>query len=503
MPTTAATDLQLRNAGFTLVLDRTTLYTHKRYPGFMFKIVTDIDQAMACGGVMHFSSKRRVMTLGYDMFQANAAGQLGNYGRFSALKRTVRKDAATITYATNFNYAPGVGAFRREYSTRLEAITPVWNATTHATDVYYVGVITKASRGIIVDRRSLSATGADLNTSLTMVKLAGYTYVGDAGYQILDSPLISDIVVAGMTLTEPEVMGYIAMGITVKKRTWLEAAKPKFIEGLVAEGVDDEIIARHEAAFDAEIAEIGAAAVVPDELVFHVANSASNTVHFTHVRPVSGVRILAGQNAGTGSATGATLQAFTAPNVVGEPGYVGTNADATAQAALRAGVISQLVNIGGNRNVGGVPVPQVLTRDTPLDNFLIIPTGAANASAFRLTSVPYESVSLAVGQDFPASQIFGAFGPKVGPRLLTPPAGVLDLKNRIEVDLGVSSTLAGGVSAFPGGTAEEDAESVGDKIYKAIGEATNDLEEAKIGLLPFTYFVAKTSNDIVQRVKQR
>lgn len=496
MPMTAATSAEMLTMGFVKILGRVTLYRHARYPGFLFKQVPTIEEAIACGGTFVSSEKRNVLTFGYDLAQAVAAGQHGNFGKLSRCRQTVRPEEPSIAYGTNMAYGPSQVAIRSEFSVRTICDLPIW-INAHGVNPLVVGIISKASRGLIVDARGKAIPVGEELASCAPAKVSSYAYNGDADYDTLTAARNSAILPPGVSLTECLLSGYISMAIPVKKKEWLLGAKAPLIAKLTAQGVDKSIIDRYGPAMDAVAATIPADAMIADELVFHACVSADNSVHFTPKRPACTLKAALPFTSIHLGYPGNMYRRAKRMQVAGDPPrYV--FGDAPTIATMRA-TLTDTITIPGNRNIDGIPVPQMKPAATQLAAALPIASGELTPDSFALSSVPYAKVKLAEGFEVDVSSVFGAFGPLAGPTRLATPAGVLDLSDRLEQDVGTAIVMTSGAKSIPAGTKEENVEAAVEAASIAMSEAAAALSENI--LLPFTYFVTKTNASIMENVK--
>lgn len=127
---------ELTAAGYTKLDGKVSLYSHSAFPGVLFKVVSTIEQALACGGIAASSPQRTVAYIGRAARAVYDRAQLGLLYLPSGMG--VTKGGRAIPYgATNLTLNSVVYA--------VNAYAPIVFLDT----AFVMGVLTKARDGLL------------------------------------------------------------------------------------------------------------------------------------------------------------------------------------------------------------------------------------------------------------------------------------------------------------------------------------------------------------------
>lgn len=151
---------ELTAAGYTKLIDKVSLYSHSAFPGLLFKVVSTVEQALACGGIAASSPTRTVAYIGRAARAVYDKSQLGILYLPSGMGYT--KGGRTILYgAVNLTMNSVVYA--------VNAYAPIVFLDT----AFVMGVVTKARDGLLYNVASGVVPTVNFNPAFPSTSSAG------------------------------------------------------------------------------------------------------------------------------------------------------------------------------------------------------------------------------------------------------------------------------------------------------------------------------------------
>lgn len=468
---------KLLQAGFVLKTGRSTIYTHARYPGWLFKSVDDVESALSCGGIMIFgTSGVRTAYFGRTAENVASAGRLGSWARGSNSASAPFRGIG-VQESNSMRYECREGSF---LLTSYDAFTPDFGSFAG-----FVGVISKATAGFIVD------TG-------TVARYPAWDITSRSGAPISfpsSSPTIeADWFTTGVTSQWVSlVSGFIAYEWNLNKRSWLAGARTE----LLSKMTDAKIKSAYSDALAELITEIPANGMVTDG------------IRFTFGYSGGVVSIAPGGRAGGWKDYRAiwspfhAIQQFAPPDPVnGYPDpYTNTDMNTTAPVTMFAATDCEVLTDGDGWSV--VPGFHVTATTTAVEYGAGADgTLAIDGPFFSPGAVPYGSCILAMTQKIPLSGIVACLFPGSKPIAAdwsTLPT--LDLSSRVEKEI---MSQSGNLAPFAVPAVDQANETV---VSARLTTAVADIAGEQTRLLavlpyltPFTAFVVEASVKLDQKV---
>lgn len=460
--------------GYVLRPGTQSLFTHSRYPGWLFKMVPDIESALSCGGIMvDGGGGTRIAYLGSTAMNNASKGLLGSWTKMTQelpvpMGLVQRLDDSNVTQAW-----AEVGV----------VITTPSQVVGSFPDSFFLGVITKASCGFLVDRAiSTEAIGLVPNFTRTTRK-GSIPFTGSyTGSPVLTGRLFDDRLVAA----NPFVTGFIRYNWNIGKKDWLARAR-----GPLAAAIPEEPIrALYDTALTELVAETPADAMVTDGV--HFTFGLVGTKIHVCASPRTGILDLQARTASFAALTGTVRSAPAQgpfPNIVQTVTRVRAYfpSDCFIADGALAGSICPAVTVADVNGYDGPgatgPSVWVLAGKNG--------TGAVNSQRpfFSPLACPYKAVRLIQTAEVPMSGIFAALFPASGPASLTfEGMTVLDLTDRVDEELN-SPTPGRPLTAGPTSTPSEISTAANFALQEVMGNELALRETLRL-MSPFTNFVA-------------
>lgn len=477
-------------AGFSLVPGRNNLFVHSRYPGFLFRLVASIDQAIACGGILVRGNDVQVMHFGLDLISVAKNDTIGSWSRPSAFRKEVNDKTSPIIYQWE--------TFRKIEYAACDFIASAFERTAAIVDGSYIGVISRADRGLIVDfgfKAGIAAVDHVVPVS------SRYPTTNPSGRWV-DSANGS----LKISMRLATVSGYISQSIEFDAKKFLAAAQSGFLDAIDA---PDSVKSSYRGAYDKMMAAVEGEKTYDCFDVYPYVSASSQSVTFGvtrrrlaaytfdqtmgYVRDENDSALLINARAGRHHNVMRTTQLDAgATDPLSE---IAKRRDALAQRS--AWVMPHEQHIHGHHFPLYVPVGF----NTPANS---VKTGALEGTTFRavapgrvfpLDSVPVVRVELLPGQKLPASSLFAKVGPRVGPALDVKQDDEESIADRIERDIaGAVGTLR--APTVPTADANGDGiptntelEIEGTKALNSLRSAEEVLRRQTVYLPPMSKFV--------------
>jgi len=425
----------------------TSLYTNPRYPGFLFKAVDTIAQALAAGGVlMHAPTsvhKRSLMYLGLTFERTYHAGKLGEFGRYASFTGTPVREIQQPPSKMPILETVQDGSKSIDWANLL--ITP---HTTDWTDLggeyHFIAVVSRADEGFLLDHH-VRYVDPIAEPAVAMEVLINredqYLYstgVAPTGNETKEVICWRDTV--KLTQYVPSLSGYIAVNVPFDKKTWMNQNRAYYNQQLVTDGVDQDAIDIYMDAYDATMATMTGSSYDAFVLYPQAVMDTSQTVEIiasVNWTPKKKIREKRTSNpnypsnsvggayriGGPTTSLNMTLGAQEMGNIYQLPWEI--SFDSKPMPFYR------LVQSGGDAQIG-----EELSQSTefwPNQNGVRAqshPMDVPSSNAFSLASVPYVDVRLFAKETIKASTLFGPISPLVRPAAT--PAGTLDLSTRMD-----------------------------------------------------------------------
>lgn len=477
--------------GFFRIPQRKNLFGHPRLPGFLFRIIASVDEAIACGGLTVVCPSHTVSYFGLDLLAASRAGKIGEFGK----PKSFETRAAAGLLPSYEERSEGSSQTRRYGSVVYVELETEW--TNLGPSGKYIGIITKADRGLVVDLGMRSGDNALHPSAQAAVSIANnilteYGSAGDVKWKFGNS-------LSSLPLSLPMVSGYIQRAIPVPKRAFLTRAKPGFIGEIEA---NDSIKRAYGAALDELIA--SASGNTHDEFRLYPVTDAANRVVKWSVRRRD-VMLATQQN-------GILNQPFTE---IYKDTDIPVNGNTTAimpsdTTRSRTGVLTLLTS---EKSRGGIPCPFWVAHSVwSVSGTVVYEEGFELSTndngfyvfkddeAFSLDEVPFAKVMMAPNSELSAGTVLGPVSPRVRPSAA--PTGALDASTRVEDEVRFrSANMRVNLPSTEGtATAQE--------LAAASAEAELDTRAAEVEwmtpfLSEFAAYVVTTVKDLDQRARAK
>lgn len=493
---------ELLNAGFTKLANYNSLYVHPHWPGFLFKSVDTIAQALQCGGIYLKTGVATTMYFGLDFAFAEKAGKLGEWARPSKISGVVAEGLSPTFQEYN------TGASERLYYTSTVYVDRECAWTENEVSGVFVAIISRADRGFILDLRGSPVYPEVRVTADREPPLATEVQWSDpsaADYGMGKwSKQGSSHTAFGFTVRG--VSGYIDNNVAVNARAFIASSKAGFLASM--DGADAKVKTAYAAAFDAEAASHAADAQVADPIsVFPVEGAAAGVIKFT-----TGRRTYArcdGLNATGAHVELGVVKRVAVPAPTGGDPWPPTRAFLPAQIAS----VGAYVMFASERSRSGMPCPFWIATVQGAyassfgvgPNPLVSPDGPLLAAGpvFQLDAVPYEEAKVNQAEHLPISACLAALGPRVRPDLTdTSAAGfqprVLDLSTRVTDEL-TFQTLNG--LTTPSGASADAIQASADSTKSSLDATDAVVQLIEPQLTPFSRFIVSTLRRIEKRAR--
>lgn len=382
---TTMTGANALSAGFTAVSGTGTLYTHPRWPGFLFKTVSTIEQAIACGAVYWRNANKEMAYFGLDAEFTFHAEKFGQYGIPTAMTAfpLFTLSPKVITKDANFS------ALHRS-SLLFTEKTFGWSSIAH--DGQFMGLVSKADRGFVYNTL-VHGTETPPELSIPFSADPGFRAVWSGG--TVNTHFEAD----GNANSKGRIFftgGYIDCAVKIDKGAYFRAARAPFLADISSA----EAREAYSKAFSSFLTTPQASGVTTDTVRLF-AYWDTNRLVFSQTEKLSDSVVANGS---------ARWSVPPADNSV----IVGDAASEIVRARLR---------MRNNRSVNGMPVAQI--RYSDLSG--LSPIQAAEAAlglgyrqtppggSFNLDSLPFKKVKMATGQLIGSATLFARVSPKVKP----------------------------------------------------------------------------------------
>lgn len=380
-------DLGLTGAGFVPIAQTVSLYTHQRYPGFLFKKVATLEQALACGGVFLQSTRKNLIYLGLDMERAYHAGKLGQHGVPSKYTRLPAEQIRAANRYKNNAYPTEEITFHASF---FKLYDEVWTADTG--DFSFVGIVTRVDEGFVLDYRD-----ANVNPTINVAyvrdpitvpygELTGGNVVGSAGRYVYPSG--SDSV----SVRTKGCSGYISNNIPVDAVAFLKSARAGFIAAMDAE---QEVRDAYDQAYGEYVDAFPSDSLVHDAISWYpvlVTVGGVVTVQWRHERP---------RYAPVQGELGTALRRYKTVPTTDPEQKTGETADSYG-----------MVLVQHSRSYNGIPFPGF---KVSILSGTVVPLVSGVDDPYPLTAVPYADVKVYQGPTIKAAAVWPVIGPKVAP----------------------------------------------------------------------------------------
>lgn len=477
--------------GFFRLPQRNTLFAHPRMPGFLFRLVNDLDEAVACGAMTAVGPEYAVSYFGLDLVSTIRAGKVGEFGKPKVFEA---RPAAGLLPSYE-ERTEGASSTRRYGSVAHVEQELEW--TSFGTGGKYIGVISKADRGLIVDlgmRTGSSALAPTTSATLLMASnvLTRFGSAGDVKWKYGHAT-------SSLPMRLPVVSGYIQRAVPVPKRAFLAHAKPGFIAEIEA---NDSIKRAYATAMDELIA--SASGETHDEFRIYPVVDDNNSVIRWSVRRRD-MMALTCENGGLDSPFTAIYQDTDTP-ANGE-----TSAIQPSEAMRnRVGVLNLLTS---EKSRGGVPCPFWIvyhgwdnTGTRALGDGLEIGWRQdglhilKDNAAFALDEINFAKVTMAPNSELSAGTVFGPISPRVRPG--PSPSGALDASTRVEDEVRLRSADFRVQLPNASGTATEQERAAGSS-EAALDVRDSEMEWYKPFLSEFANYIMSTVRELDKRARAK
>lgn len=485
LPYTAASAIP---AGFSPLPGRKNLFLNSRYPGFLFRLVANVDQAIACGGILIRGNDVQVMHFGLDLISIAKNNALGSWSRPTAFRKEINDKTVPVVYQWQSSQ-------KTEYAV-CDFIASAFERTVPIGEGSFIGVISRADRGLIVD----SGFKAGIATVDHLVPVSSRYPTNLPTGRWVDPHNDGSLKVSMKLAT---VSGYISQAIEFDAKKFLAAAKSGFLDAIDA---PDSVKSAYDGAYAKMTAVTEGEKAFDHFDVYPYVSASSQSVTFGAAR-----RRLAAytidqtfSSARDENDTALFVNSCAARyhNVTRvtrlEAGAVDPLSDLMkrkdALAQRSAWVVPHEQHIHGHHFPLYVPVGF----NTPSNS---VKTGALEGAtyravtpgrAFSLDSVPVARVELLPGQKLPVSSLFAKLGPRVGPALDVQGGDEVSIADRIELDI-AEATGALRAPTVPTADANGDGVSTNTELEIECAKALNSLRSAEAVLRRQTVYLPPMS----------
>lgn len=478
--------------GFFRLPQRNTLFGHPRMPGFLFRLVTTFDEAIACGAMTAVGPAFAVSYFGLDLVSAIRAGKVGEFGKPKVFETRV-VERLLPSYESRAYYTSNV---TRRYGS-IAYVEQELEWTKFGEGGKYIGIVSKADRGLVVDQglrsgESALAPSVSAEQRLADNIIVSSDYAGNESWKCGHSP-------DPLGLRLPIVSGYVQCAIPVPKRAFLERAKPGFIAEIDA---NDAIKRAYGSALDDLIA--AATGNTHDEFRIYPVVDDDNSVVRWSVRRRD-IMLRTQQNGGL-DAPFDGMRLDTDVQIGGDRSLI----TPTESEVSRTGILTLLTS---EKSRNGIPCPfWIVLSPWDGDGRRVLGEGLEiaigdgglpalrDSKAFVLDEIGFVKVTMAPNSDLPASSVFGPISPRVRPS--ASPSGALDASTRVEDE--VSLRTADLKIALPnaGGTATDREQAAG-ATESALDMRGAELEWITPFLSEFAGYILGTVKDLDKRARSK
>lgn len=501
--------------GFVPRTGTVNLMAHVRYPGFLFRLVTDMQQALACGGVLTTKGSRRQFYFGLDLGRAAADGCIGQQALPTRMSRVAWMSPDRTQVDQQLSGGPSTPG-QITVTTRVSILHipdedrwSAWNTSASK----YIGVVSKADGGYIIDHVGPIAAEETFNVFQVSIpplvqNFAGWADFATKGTLVNGELQYIDLGSGGaVTLTTAVTSGYITNTVQVPRRAWLSAAEQGYLNQIENSDV--------KGAYASAYAELKASpendGFVADEfsfyptifggqMLFNSWEAVSSVFSYgEHKRPAS--------LSPPGLFFAYSAQVFSESRVVSPYGYQPSYDTLThamdgnrscrsrsgrPYARLVAGTFSGGSVTGGDDFSAMDLNPSGATLTNP-----VLPDGL---DRFPLSAIPFVDVKVYQGMKLKASSVFSPLSPMAMPSVA--PTDTLDLSLRMNFELGeAGKSLPVGLALPPQG-ADPVSLQIASGFAKSALESMSGMQRDKFKYLsPFTLFVTKFIVDLDDKVR--
>lgn len=496
-------------AGFVKLADANLLYVHVRYPGFLFRLIESEAEAENCGAIYIENTDYSCMHFGFDLIAAARVDRLGEWGKPTSVSHAPVPHGLKPSFDV---YESGRKWRHSVVSSVISEKSADWTA--NSLDYQFMGVISKADRGFILDfgKRPKADGRVPLGYSaqipLTYPQGVKPFSADDGGSNQTNSMydggptplgLATTIVFAqnrGITFRPAMVSGFITNNVAVKAKQFILTAKPGFLAGMDA---DSKVVSAYSQALDAIASGYPEGALIADEFtVYPTLAPGADIVLFTTERREYGFG--SGNNGGRGDPL--RMRKYSAvdwPTVGGIPPSSVTPSDAQLNS------VGYIISLKHEISDEGMARPFFIMMDLPTaDGFpRVNPVDAvgtdwlAAQAGYPLDQVPYDKVELYQLDPIPAGSCYSTFGPRVGPLPQAEGSAprVLKLNTKVERELGLILDSEYRPKPVEGSNPTEQAASVA-AVEVALDVKYESYKDLVPNLTGFTRFIVNLVNEM-------
>lgn len=513
MAFTPYTKEQALAAGFALLpgTQNESLFLHTRYPGFLFKLVTTLDQCIACGAAMVRTANEQVSYFGLDLVYVVKDGKFGRYGRPGSIRKS-RNALSTIA----LYYGKGNTTDEASTGARFDQETTQW--TDDPVDGKYIGIISRADRGLIVDRE-WKAGLADVQ--LVVDVLQDKVYSGNPGQGWVGwSPDLK------ATVSLASLSGFISNHIPLVKKRFLQQARAGFLGSIEA---DSKIVSAYVKAYDEHLASLGDDEVVTDSMtVFPYSAGQGQPIVFSSERRYqepwnhgmyysNGDEEIAddaqAQASGNGQSPWNMMRVNEVKEITDSNGAT-TYPETIAYRTADFRGMTVVVSLPHEQTIAGVPYPfwvmigvgSGATADGSIPSKWIGTSGSRRIAAvgrtFPLDAVPFKGVKMIADAELPSASLYAAFGPRVRPDSLEDAVDVLDLAERVNIEVASVTGIPALPAAVAPGANDTEREIAAGSLDAKLAEREAATLAACKHLTPMTAFITESVAAITSRARR-
>lgn len=434
---TPASKTQLAAAGFVPYAGSKQNFTHAKFPGMMFRVVSTIEDAVAVGGVLCISTD---WFQGYMGLNASMAVGSGNLGKI-AMPSTAQTELLTTGFPVTWSHS-SAGATNtdkvRAFSNDVFATS--WEAVELCPDSsVFVGIVTGVDRGYVHLRRTVYATAASRwNKDFSLTNDPATTKC--AHDPKFAAKLTANLNTVGVTyggatiVMLPDVAGYCYKRWTLPKAAYFRHAFAQLLDSL--KGEDEKVISKYSEACAAELELMKDTDLLEDGLRMHASVDASGAIVWVpgDRRPaVAKAMVLS-------SCCQERVPTETAvlPLTSAAPMRTYSNMKDGIVPALRLVKIQPWIEartIAADANATAESVQAYFPTTSPHGSaFANLTTAVAlpvpDPAGINMRFVPQKSAKLSVTQTVNVAAVLACFSPIAGPTRADDPEGVCDLTGR-------------------------------------------------------------------------
>lgn len=486
----------LATAGFQKLPGYNDLYSHSKFPGFLFKSCATVAAAVSMGGIMFFDpdGSRQVAYLG----SLRSAGLL-NPGKILIVSEAMSEPLGTRCVDMS-SVGGSAGIYNENIYFPFKSVGFQWTTSTE----HFIGVVTKAD-GIVwrADKAAGSFVVGDGSSSspTNAPELICWSAGGKGNYSVNGSLLTGMQSTTGANNLKrrvPNIGGYITIPAYIDKSTIVKDGKPAF-EALI--DLEDAKIKPHMLKAYDEIAAT-TNGIIPREVCFYVHPSgADNMVMFTD-RFYNEAKSGYGQsNASNACLSAAGSVPYTLP--AGKLAHKFVSFAALQMPAPSDGWIGDVSHRMGGQRIE--LVYDITVSGTP-DN---TPNSAFDPAqkVFALSHIPFTHIELGGGRAETADFLFGSMTP-MAVRPASGSASVsFDFFNTVRSGLQMVDNVSGNFRVIDGSEPDQSkltastiaSEAILARNRKAANAVLPTIDPVARFITTFTESVEKRAHELIMR----